>query len=206
MGNWTQKYVTAAERNGVKSSGFRFGQRPNAVNGVVGKHVVFGQLPNARQAATEVVTLCQYTVNESNPVSREVAVDVFTPSSRLTCSLQVFVEASDRITSEPAIPGAIPCVANIFALAINPTTGNPVRLNNITTFNPPRAIQIDPGYRAVRLVAEVSKDNWDFPVGGFNGAYLRLSVAWEPNVFMEQEELQRLYASCRTSSVEAVIL
>lgn len=204
-GDWTRQYLTGRDRNRAKPYNGYLGGTPKNFVTPVGASPVFSQLPNARQSRTEQVDLCEYTVNESDPEPKLVSVDLFTPSPRLTTTVQVFVERAGVIGGGPIVAGIYPCTVNIFALSINPTSGNVSRLQALHAFNPPYALQIQPGYKAVRVVATVEKDNWDFPEG-FNGAYLRLSCAWEPNTFVEQEELQRLYAACSISTIQPVVV
>lgn len=202
---WTDQYITAGQRHGAKLDGNAPGARPRNYAAPVGKGApVFAKSLSGGQSRTETVDLVEYTVNEGPTIFKDASVDIYTSSPRLSATLTLFIERKGSI-GDQVIAGPVACPATVHALGINPNTGSVYRLQGLHNFTPPFALQLATGYKAVRLVVTVGKGNWDF-AAGFNGATMRLSVAWEPNVEISDEELQRLYAGCKIGSVTPVVV
>ncbi len=160
----------------------------------IGRGLPVPNSPFAQQTESKKIELAHWSGSVVHK-TREITVDVNTPSIRLTCGLQLFVNRDGKISDKPISPGLSPCIASVYAMGQDPNFGFRGQMQPIATYNPPAFIPIANVMRSVRLVIAVANDNWVFGPD-FTGGTLCLVANWEPNVEMEASELNRLYANC----------
>lgn len=201
---WTNAYVQAENKLGTPH-GYK-GSRPYPGGQRVGVNPVINNGPFANQANAQVVPLALYDASVSNNRSVLTTVDIKTPSSRLTTCIQLMLDRNDQISEIPPAQGAVPLVATLYALGVNPLTGAQSVMQALASYNPPAMFQIDPGYRSTRLVLPLDYRNFFFSEGVFQKGTLKLIATWEPNCEMSQDELNRLQAACSVSNPGMVSL
>lgn len=188
---WQDSYTTAENRLGVPNGralrrSFPGGQK-------IGRTPVIDNAGFSGQANAKLVSVCNY--NGATSGAGTATIDINTPSSRLTCGVQVFVERDGMISEAPVAVGAIPIAGTLSAMGVNPLTGNHMQLQPIASFQPPYAFQVDPAYRQVRLGLTLEYRNWVYSATFVKGT-LKVCATWEPNVEMSSDELNRLMAMC----------
>jgi hypothetical protein len=199
--SWQDQYTRAENRLGVPNG--RATVRPFPGGQKIGRSPVINNQPFSGQSNTKIVSVASY--NQALSGSGTATVDIRTPSSRLKCAIQVFVERDGLISEAPVLVGAIPCVATLRALGVNPLTGNHAEMQPLATFNPPYVYQVDPGFREVRLGITLDYRNWQYSATFVRGT-LKVSASWEPNVEMGYEELNSLQALCSITVPDVVQL
>lgn len=193
---WFNEYTEAQNR--VNTPHGRVNFRGNITGGLkLGVMPSINNVPFSGQSNSKIVSIVQYN-NSTALTGQQCVLDILTPSSRLTTGIQVFIERDDIISQIPVLPGAVPVVATINALAVNPLTGGRNQMQALATFNPPFVYQVDPAYRAVRLVLDLDYRNWVYNAN-FSRGTLKVAASWEPNVEMDPYEVNRLQALCSIS-------
>jgi len=190
---WQDAYTTAENRLGVPNG--RATRRPFPGGQKIGRSPVINNATFSGQSNSKIVSVCDYDTTRESTGNAIATVDINTPSSRLTCGVQVFIERDGMISEAPVLPGAVPAVGTLSAMGVNPLTGNHMQLQPIASFQPPYAFQVDPAYRQVRLGLSLDYRNWVFSATFVRGT-LKVLATWEPNVEMGSDELNRLMALC----------
>lgn len=193
--SWFGEYTEAKNRTGTPHG--RINGRGNLAGDLkIGRAPAINNAPFSGQSNSKIVSICQY--NASTTGNEVSVIDILTPSSRLTTGIQVFVERDDVIDSGPVLAGAVPLVGTIYALGVNPLTGGRNQMQVLATFNPPFVYQIDPAYRAVRLVLALDYRNFAYSAT-FGRGTLKVAASWEPNVELDSAEANRLASLCSIS-------
>jgi hypothetical protein len=194
--SWFNEYTEAQNVSGTPHG--RVNLRGNIAGGLkIGKAPSINNTPFSGQSNSKIVSIAQYNASTTS-TGVIVMLDITTPSSRLTAGVQVFVERDDVIDSTPVAAGAVPAVATLYALALNPLTGGRNQMQVLSTINPPFVYQIDPAYKAVRLALALDYRNFAYSAT-FGKGTLKVAATWEPNVEMESFEVNRLQSLCSIS-------
>lgn len=201
--SWARRFTTAADIVGTPTG--KVSLRPFPGGQKVGVLSPLNNLTFSEQTCTKQALLASYPANalaegDGNP--HNVCVDITTPSARLRCGVQLFWRRRGVISDQPTILGGTPATATLYATGVDPTNGGRGNMQVIQTYNLPASIQIDPAYRAVRLVVKVQVGN----VGEVYECDLELVANWEPVVEMSSMELNRLYSACTMNVPQTVLI
>lgn len=198
---WQDQYTRAENRLGTPTG--RVSARPFPGGQKIGRTPVINNTPFSGQSNSKIVSIASYNGSSVTSGSGTAVVDIKTPSSRLTCGIQIFVERNGILSELPVLPGAVVCSATLLAMGVNPLTGYQTPLQALAAFNPPFSFQVDPAFRAVRLAVTIDYRNWVYS-SSFTTGVLKVLATWEPNVDMASDELNRLQQLCSMVAGEII--
>lgn len=182
-------------------------KRPFPGGQKIGANLPVVNAPFSAQTASRVLQLADYNDGlATDPRTGQVIVDIASPSRRLACGLQLFFELGTLNGTILPVNGADPLTSSLLEMGINPMSGARSPMRVIGTNTGPCSYNVEASIRGMRLIVDVSSFNLDYTAMGIHTARLMLAINWEPDTFMANEELARLYALTEVTIPNALSL
>lgn len=153
-------------------------------------------LNNTERYALTAVLARYNATGGATAVLKDLYATVFTPSTRLRTRINVFFQPSENKGVDPSF-NTVP-TWEVREMAKHPITGYESPLQSIHSGNLPDDHTVDSAGELLRV--KVVVDSTQFRAGyapTTADTDLHMVVTWEPNTFIELEDLKRYYEKCR---------
>lgn len=198
--NWASQFSTQENiANRVKprrTIGFTLAM--GVQNLKIGKLPPINNLPNSDQRRALERTICRYNPNGSLTGANTLYHTVYNPTDRFTTTIYVVFESDESNGQDPQF--IVVPTWKVKQSVKNPVTGRESVGQIVFTGNMPGSYELSSGMNLVRVETTVQDTNLkNTYVPANKGCNLKLIVTWEPNVDIEENEKNRLFARCEIS-------